>query len=491
VSAKDLAPTIVWFRNDLRLADNPVLYEAAQRRGPIIPVYIRSFEEEEPWHPGAASRWWLHHSLEALHDSLVEHGSRLILRSGPAAEVLKALAKATGADTVVWNASYEPAVRRRDEEVERELARSGLTIGVNAKASLLVEPDGIATKQGKPYQVFTPFYKACIAKAEQSTEAGLFEPVDAPRSLREPAQWPKSESLNTWNLVSRIPWAKEFPSWATPGEAAARKRLKRFVERGLLDYATERDRPDHDGVSGLSVHLHFGELGPRQVREALELFAHKGGAPAKKAAEAFLRQLYWREFAHHLLYHFPTTTDRPLRDEYAEFPWKTDRKQLLAWQRGLTGYPIVDAGMRQLWRLGWMHNRVRMIVGSFLVKDLLISWREGAKWFWDTLVDADLANNTLGWQWIGGCGADAAPYFRVFNPTSQGEKFDPAGDYVRAYVPELAKLPAEWIHRPSEAPDNVLAAAGVVLGKNYPRPIVDHAEARDEALEAWRKMRKK
>ena len=490
MSAKALAPTIVWFRSDLRLADNPVLFEAAERGGPVIPVYIRSFEEEDPWHPGAASRWWLHHSLERLHDSLVEHGSMLVIRSGSAAEVLKSLAATTGADTVVWNARYEPAVRRRDEEVEHQLLSKGLSVGINARASLLVDPREISTKQGRPYQVFTPFYKACIANAEQAAEAGQFDVVDAPRSLRAPAHWPKSESLKSWNLVSRIPWAKEFPTWATPGEAAAQKRLKRFIERGVLDYATERDRPDHDGVSGLSVHLHFGELSPRQVREALELFARKGGAPAKKAAEVFLRQLYWREFAHLLLYHFPTTTDRPLREEYSEFPWKTDRKKLQAWQRGLTGYPIVDAGMRQLWRLGWMHNRVRMIVGSFLVKDLLISWREGAKWFWDTLVDADLANNTLGWQWIGGCGADAAPYFRVFNPTSQGEKFDPAGDYVRAYVPELAKLPAKWIHRPSEAPDDVLAAAGVVLGKNYPRPIVDHAAARDEALAAWRDMRK-
>lgn len=489
MSAKAPGPTIVWFRRDLRLTDHSSLHEAAKRGGAVIPVFIRSFEDEDPWQPGAASRWWLHHSLEELHDGLAELGSRLILRTGSAATVLLELLDATGADCVFWHYGYEPALRKQDFDVAHSLTHSGYEVGVS-NGSLLIVPDEVATKQGKPYQVFTPFYKASAAKVELAAADIELDVVERPESLCAPARWPKSESLKSWDLVSRTPWAKEFPSWATPGEAAAQKRLRRFVERGLLDYATERDRPDHDGVSGLSVHLHFGELSPRQVREALELYAHKGGAPAKKAAEVFLRQLYWREFAHHLLYHFPKTTDQPLREEYAKFPWKTDRKKLRAWQRGLTGYPIVDAGMRQLWRLGWMHNRVRMIVGSFLVKDLRISWREGAKWFWDTLVDADLANNTLGWQWIGGCGADAAPYFRVFNPTSQGEKFDPAGDYVRTYVPELAKLPAMWIHRPSEAPDDVLAAAGVVLGKTYPQPIVGHAAARDEALTAWRTMRK-
>ncbi|MCE9606724.1 MAG: DNA photolyase family protein [Planctomycetia bacterium] len=484
------APAIVWFRLDLRLADNPALHAAVEAGRPVVPLYIWSPDDEAPWQPGAATRWWLHHSLEALDASLQTQGSRIILRQGNPAEVLRSIARATGADAVFWNRRYEPTLRRRDAELEAALVSEGFDVRT-FNSALLIEPEQIATKQGKPYQVFTPFYKASLVKAE-GAEDHEFEVVDRPPAIAAPAKWPKSDALRSWKLVSPIPWADEFSSWAVPGEAAAQNRLQRFIEcGGVMGYGEERDRPDHDGVSGLSVHLHFGELGPRQVRESLQLFARKGGLNAAAAAEKFLRQMYWREFAHHLLFHFPTTTDEPLRSQYADFAWKTDRKRLRAWQRGLTGYPIVDAGMRQLWQLGWMHNRVRMIVGSFLVKDLLISWREGAKWFWDTLVDADLANNTLGWQWIGGCGADAAPYFRVFNPTSQGEKFDPAGDYVRRYVPELAKLPAAWIHRPSEAPAEVLKAAGVVLGKNYPQPIVDHAAARDAALEAWRAIRTK
>ena len=490
MSSQPAAPAIVWFRLDLRLADNPALYAAAAGGRAVVPVYIWSPAEEKPWHPGAASRWWLHHSLTELHDDLAEHGSRLVLRSGDALEVLREIIRTTGAKTVFWNRRYEPAIRRRDDEIEESLALDGIEVRT-FNSALLIEPDQVATKQKKPYQVFTPFWKASSAIVDAADDASQ-DVVERPRTLRPPTTWPKSESLKSWQLVSTIPWAGEFPSWAVPGEAAARKCLKRFIGKGaVLEYSSERDRPDHDGVSGLSVHLHFGEIGPRQVRESLRLFAHSGGSTAKVAAEQFLRQLYWREFAHHLLYHFPSTTDEPLRPEYAKFEWKTDRKKLQAWQRGLTGYPIVDAGMRQLWRLGWMHNRVRMIVGSFLVKDLLISWHEGAKWFWDTLVDADLPNNTLGWQWVGGCGADAAPYFRVFNPTSQAEKFDPAGDYVRRYVPELAKLPAAWIHRPAEAPHEVLAKAGVVLGKTYPKPLVDHAEARDGALAAWRAIRNK
>ncbi|MGC3970726.1 MAG: deoxyribodipyrimidine photo-lyase [Pirellulales bacterium] len=480
--------TIVWFRLDLRIADNPALLHAAERGGPVVPLFIWSPDEEGDWQPGGAARWWLHHSLTELGERLVQLGSPLVLRHGTSLEVLRSVVRAVGANAVYFNRRYEPALVERDHDVKAALVSDGLQVQ-SFNSALLREPWTIATKQSKPYQVFTPFYKACIAAADQQPEREQ-DTFDAPRKLRPPAKSPKSDALKSWELLPKLDWADEFPEHARPGEVHALKRLHDFVRRGLIDYDAERDRPDHPGVSGLSPHLHFGEIGPRQIREALQVYAHRGDARHKKAAAGFLRQIYWREFAHHLLHHFPHTPQQPLREKFAKFPWHKNAKHLRAWQQGQTGYPIVDAGMRQLWRTGWMHNRVRMIVGSFLVKDLLLAWQSGAAWFWDTLVDADLANNTLGWQWIGGCGADAAPYFRVFNPTSQGEKFDPAGDYVRRFVPELSKLPAKWIHRPAEAPAEVLAAAGIELGETYPRPIVDHAEAREAALAALRTIRK-
>ncbi|MBA4020134.1 MAG: deoxyribodipyrimidine photolyase [Pirellula sp.] len=480
--------TVVWLRLDLRLADNPALHLAAERGGPVVPLFIWSPEEEGVWQPGAATRWWLHHSLAELSERFAKLGSPLIIRRGAALEVLQSVVRATGADAVYWNRRYEPELIARDKLVKAALVADGLQVQ-SFNSALLREPWTIATKQGKPYQVFTPFWRACVASANEAPEREQ-EPVDAPRQLASPSHLPKSDTLTSLGLLPKLSWADEFPKFARPGELHALKRLQEFLADGVLEYDHERDRPDHLGVSRLSPHLHFGELGPRQIREALQLYAHAGDARRKKAAEGFLRQIYWREFAHHLLYHFPHTPEQPLRDEFARFPWLKNYKQLSAWQQGRTGYPIVDAGMRQLWRTGWMHNRVRMIVASFLVKDLLLPWHEGARWFWDTLVDADLANNTLGWQWTAGCGADAAPYFRVFNPTSQGEKFDPVGDYVRRYVPELAKLPAKWIHRPAEAPREVLEAAGVTLGETYPSPLVDHAEAREAALAALQTLRK-
>lgn len=479
--------TIVWLRLDLRLTDNPALHMAAQRGGPVIPLFIWSPKEEGHWQPGGATRWWLHHSLAELSERFAKLGSPLVIRQGAALEVLQSVGRATGADAVYWNRRYEPDLIARDKEIKAALIADGLQVQ-SFNSALLREPWTIATKQGNPYQVFTPFWRACIASTNETPEREQ-EPVDAPRTLVAPEIVPKSETLESLRLLPKLPWASEFSSFAQPGELQALKRLKDFITAGVLEYGDERDRPDHPGVSRLSPYLHFGELGPRQVREALQLYAHAGDAHHKKAAEGFLRQIYWREFAHHLLYHFPHTPERPLRDDYSRFPWRKNAKQLRAWQHGHTGYPIVDAGMRQLWRTGWMHNRVRMIVASFLVKDLLLPWQEGARWFWDTLVDADLANNTLGWQWTAGCGADAAPYFRVFNPTSQGERFDPAGNYVRRYVPELAKLPAKWIHRPAEAPREVLAAAGVTLGETYPSPMVDHGEAREAALAALKTLR--
>jgi len=445
------ATTIVWFRHDLRIDDNPAL-AAAAKRGAVVPVFIWAPDEEAPWEPGAASRWWLHQSLEKLAASLEKLGTPLVIRRGPTLAALESLVKETGATHVAWNRRYEPAVIARDTAIKKKLAAAGLDVE-SFNGSLLFEPMHVATKEGKPYQVFTPFWRALLGRDEPA------EPVAGPRKLVAAAAKLKTLGIDELGLLPAIDWAGTMRKTWAPGEAGAKRRLEAFLAAGLGGYGSERDRPDHEGTSSLSPHLHLGEVSPRRVWHAVREAV--GGKPAAKISgspEVYLRELGWREFANHLLYHFPHTTDAPLRADYARFPWANDPVGLRAWQRGRTGFPIVDAGMRQLWATGWMHNRVRMIVASFLVKDLRVSWLEGAKWFWDTLVDADLAANTLGWQWAAGCGADAAPYFRIFNPTSQAEKFDPDGEYVRAWV-------------------DVEAA-------EYPEPIVDHAQARLRALEA-------
>jgi deoxyribodipyrimidine photo-lyase len=450
--------TIVWLRHDLRLDDNPALIAAAAR-GAVVPAFIWAPEEEAPWEPGAASRWWLHQSLEKLSAAFAKAGAPLVIRRGPSLEALRTLVKETGATHVAWNRRYEPAVITRDTGIKKALAADGLEVE-SFNGALLYEPMHVATKEGKPYQVFSPFWRTLLGRDEPA------EPVAAPKKLKAAEKLPKSLSIESLGLLPTIDWAGTMRKTWSPGEAGAEKRLERFVERGVADYHRERDRPDHEGTSALSPHLHFGELSPRRAWHAVRAAA--GGKPVAKltgGAEAYLRELGWREFASHLLYHFPHTANAPLRADYARFPWAKDPIGLRAWQRGRTGFPIVDAGMRQLWATGWMHNRVRMIVASFLVKDLRITWLEGARWFWDTLVDADLAANTLGWQWAAGCGADAAPYFRIFNPTSQAEKFDPDGAYVK-----------RW--------------AGVEAA-DYPEPIVDHAEARKLALEALKAVSRK
>ena len=450
--------TILWLRHDFRLDDNPALIAAAAR-GAVVPAFIWAPEEEAPWEPGAASRWWLHQSLEKLSAAFAKAGAPLLIRRGPSLEALRKLVKETGATHVAWNRRYEPAVITRDTGIKKALAADGLDVE-SFNGALLYEPMHVATKEGKPYQVFSPFWRALLGRDEPA------EPVPPPKKLKAAEKQPKSVSIESLGLLPTIDWAGTMRKTWSPGEAGAEKRLERFVERGVTDYHRERDRPDHEGTSALSPHLHFGEVSPRRAWHAVRAAA--GGKPVAKltgGAEAYLRELGWREFASHLLYHFPHTANAPLRADYARFPWAKDPVGLRAWQRGRTGFPIVDAGMRQLWATGWMHNRVRMIVASFLVKDLRITWLEGARWFWDTLVDADLAANTLGWQWAAGCGADAAPYFRIFNPTSQAEKFDPDEAYVK-----------RW--------------AGVDAA-NYPEPIVDHAEARKLALEALKAVSKK
>ncbi len=472
--------SIVWFRQDLRLTDNPALV-AAIERGPVIPLYIWSREEEGNWSPGAASRWWLHQSLKSLDRDLEKIGSRLIIRRGPTWETLRAIIRQTAVKAVYWNRRYEPAAIERDKKIKSKLR--DLSIAVESfNGSLLFEPWELTTRTGKPYQVFTPYWKACLALPEPS------KPLPAPKKLKSSADWPCSLEFGELELEPTIDWAAGMrESWAV-GERGALKQLDDFIARRITTYDTDRNRPDIVGSSRLSPHLHFGEISPRTIWHAVT--SQQKAGILDEGSRIYLTEIGWREFAHHLLFHFPHTTDQPLREEFTRFPWRRDAKNLRAWQQGRTGYPIVDAGMRELWTTGWMHNRVRMIVASFLVKDLMIPWQEGAKWFWDTLVDADLANNTLGWQWTAGCGADAAPFFRVFNPVTQGEKFDPVGDYVRRWVPELGTLPSKWIHKPWEADASTLVQSGIRLGKDYPNPIVDHAVARKRALVAFELVKK-
>lgn len=478
-------PAIVWFRLDLRLADHAALWTAVHKAGSVLPVFIHAPEEEAPWEPGGASRWWLHQSLKSLDAALRSAGSRLIIRRGSAGETLRALVRETGAAAVYWNRRYEPASQALEAKTSEALRADGVAVE-SFNAALLREPWMVQNQSGKPFQVFTPFWRHCLAKPDPAS------PLPAPDQLPTPTRWPKSLSLCALELEPKINWAAGMKAIWQPGEAGARAGLRSFLAAGLDHYDNGRNRPDLPGTSRLSPHLHFGEISPRQIWHAVRQHAEARGIPeARWRTSQFLAELGWREFAHHLLYHFPHTPDEPLRTEFQAFPWNRNADWLRAWQRGRTGYPIVDAGMRELWTTGWMHNRVRMITASFLVKDLLISWKEGARWFWDTLVDADLAQNTLGWQWTAGCGADAAPYFRVFNPVSQGEKFDPSGAYVRRWCPELAKLSDKWLHRPFEAPPGVLAEAGIQLGRTYPKPVVNHTIARHVALEALSRMKQR
>ena len=431
--------TIVWFRQDLRLQDNPALAAAMTRGAPVIPVYILDEEGEGRWPAGGASRWWLHHSLAALDGALRDRGARLILMRGESGAVLRDLSRSTGATAVYWNRRYEPAVIARDKKIKAELTSEGVE-AKSFNAALLFEPHTVKNKSGGPFQVFTPYWKHCQTLAVEM-------PVKLPSgNLAAPTKWPKSEELAALALLPRLGWADGFAEHWQPGESGATKRLKKFITQAMELYADRRNIPATDGTSALSPHLHFGEIGPQQIWSAVRALSKESGVfPASRGAQVFLSEVGWREFAHHLLYYFPQTPVAPLREDFAAFPWLENAAHLQAWQKGRTGYPIVDAGMRQLWQTGWMHNRVRMIVASFLVKHLRISWQDGAAWFWDTLVDADLASNTLGWQWSAGCGADAAPYFRIFNPILQGQKFDPDGSYVRRWVPELGKLPTEYI----------------------------------------------
>jgi len=475
--------TLLWFGRDLRLADNPALQAALARGGAIVPVFILDDADAGAWAPGGAARWWLHGSLEALAGALRARGAPLVLRRGPAEAHLDELVAQTGADAVFWNRRYEPWAIARNERIKTALKQRGIEAR-SFNAALLKEPWALSTQAGEPYRVFTPFWKALQL-------AGVEHPhADAP--ARIPATMPPpGDVLDSWSLRPKAPdWAAGLRARWVPGEAAARACMDRFIDAAVDDYAQRRNLPGVAGTSGLSPHLHFGEIGPRQVWHAVTARPRADPGAAKDGAQTYLSEIAWREFSYHLLFHYPALPEQPLRSEFAAFPWTRDDAALARWQRAQTGYPIVDAGMRELWTTGWMHNRVRMIVASFLVKDLLLDWRLGQAWFWDTLVDADLASNSASWQWVAGCGADAAPYFRVFNPVLQGARFDPDGRYVRRWVPELARLPDTALHAPWEARPAELAAAGVELGRSYPAPMLDHAQARERALAAFARIKK-
>ncbi len=475
--------TLVWLRRDLRLADHAALRAAAEG-GVVVPVFVWSPEEDAEWPPGAASRWWLHQSLAALDAQLQARGSRLILRRGASAAQLLATARECGATRVVWQRRYEPASIARDAAVKSTLRAAGLAAESFAGA-LLLEPWQVENQSGKPFQVFTPFWRRCLTQIQEP------EPLAEPARLDAPQHWPASDSLDSLALMPTIRWDAGLAAEWQPGTAGATMRLEQFLESAVADYSSARDQPARAGTSRLSPHLHFGEITPRQIWRAVRAhFEHRSQVKAEWRSSKFLTEIGWREFAHHLLYHFPHMPLAPLRAEFATFPWAADCAAFGAWQRGRTGVPLVDAGMRELWATGYMHNRVRMVVASFLVKNLRLPWQDGARWFWDTLVDADLANNTQGWQWTAGCGADAAPYFRIFNPVSQGLRFDAGGEYIRRWVPELRGLPGEAIHAPWDAAPEALATAAVTLGENYPRPIVDLKVSRQTALAAYQDMRR-
>jgi deoxyribodipyrimidine photo-lyase len=462
----------------LRLHDNPALIAARNFSSRILPIYI--YDDERPGAPGGAQQWWLHHSLTSLVVSIKSRGGRLILRCGDYERMLLTLVKEQQPAAVFWNRCYEPHAIKRDKKIKKTLESQGVEAH-SFNGSLLNEPWLIHNQQGNFFKVFTPYWRAAQKVYQDQVPLPLVDKFSTPTKI-------DSDKLSDWDLLPTKPsWATEFDTIWTPGEQGASRRLNAFLKHDLADYL-KRDFPALNVTSRLSPHLHSGELSPKQVVHAVKQHAlHE--KVSEKALTTFLSEVGWREFSYYLLYHFPSLPKKNFRPEFDKFTWQRSPSMLKKWQQGQTGYPIVDAGMRQLWLTGTMHNRVRMIVASFLIKDLLIDWRKGADWFWDTLVDADLASNSASWQWVAGSGADASPYFRVFNPVLQGVKFDAKGEYVRQWLPVLKNLPDKYVHEPWQAPEDVLAEAGVVLGENYPKPIVDHKLAREEALSRYKKLK--
>ncbi len=508
---------LLWLRRDLRLTDNAALGEAARAAGAegrLLPVFVWEPRERRRWAPGAAARWWLARSLAALDEDLRRRGSRLATYTGDPTVLVPALAATTGAATVVWAAGLEPDEHADDMAVERALRSAAVEPVLLPSGNLLLDPAGPLTRDGRPYTVFTPYWRACLGRLEGPGSRTPPRPAAGPHGTAgaslppapEPPTGPSPVGVRALLAETGHAWASRFGEGWRPGEPGAHAALAAFLDDRLAGYATDRDLVAETGTSRLSPHLHWGELSARQVWDGVAgrlaeagLAVEAAVAPAgrdeahapglSRSAGAFLRQLGWREFGHHLLHHFPETPERPLHEKFELFPWREDAAALDAWRRGLTGYPLVDAGMRELWATGWMHNRARLVTASFLVKHLLLPWRTGEEWFWDTLVDADVAGNALGWQWVAGSGADAAPYFRVFNPVTQARRYDPDGAYLRRWVPELAGLETTAIHGPWLAGPLSLAAGGVELGTTYPGPLVEHGKARARALAAYDVMR--
>ena len=479
-------PVILWFRRDLRLSDNPALAAACESGREILCIYIDE-RSETMRSDGGATRWWLHHSLAALSADLTEKGAGLHFLGGDPASLIPKLAEASEAAAVVWSRRYDEADRALDAAIKSKLEEDGLIVR-SFNSHLLYEPWEVKSKTGTPMKVFTPFWRAAQAVHDPA------EPLKLPEKIRGYAARtdanPEAVKLADLNLLPTKPdWSGGLGEEWQPGEAGAKKRLDAFLKEGIAEYSEARNIPGQLSTSKLSPHLKFGEISPRQIWAATKHGSESGRIRgSEKDRTVFLSEVGWREFSYHLLFYFPRLATDNFNAKFDRFTWEKNAAHLRAWQKGETGYPIVDAGMRQLWQTGWMHNRIRMVTASFLIKHLMIDWRVGEEWFWDTLVDADPASNTASWQWVAGSGADAAPYFRIFNPVTQGEKFDAEGAYVRRFVPELAKMPSSHIHKPWEAPQAMLDKAGVVLGKTYPKPIVDHATARDKALKTFQAL---
>ncbi|MCL9684478.1 cryptochrome/photolyase family protein [Legionella maioricensis] len=470
-----MSTALFWFRQDLRCRDNSALALACKNHQKLIPIYIKDSEPDLPM--GRAQQWWLYHSLLSLKDDLNKVGLTLCFRQAEPLILLKELIVQHQVDAVYWNRCYEPMHINRDRLIKAELRAMGVKV-ISCNSSLLLEPWEVLNQSGSFFKVFTAYWRQCLRQIQERPPIQISEwPSDHPVS---------SESLAEWNLLPQHPnWAAEFSRYWQPGENAALAKLDHFISDQLQQYKALRNEPAIFGTSRLSPHLHFGEISPHQVWAALQQVMQDPDSNLP-SVQTYLSELGWREFSYYLLYHYPQLINTNFKSQFDRFPWQQDEINLRLWQKGLTGYPIVDAGMRELWHTGYMHNRVRMIVASFLTKDLMIDWRKGAAWFWDTLLDADLANNSASWQWVAGSGADAAPYYRIFNPVLQGEKFDPQGEYVKQWIPELASMSKQWVHQPWQAPKDALP---LVLGVDYPFPIVDHRTARQVALSNYRALK--